>query len=121
VRQCHQHAMGFYAVDLVAFGERHPEHPINLLSARRRSFRPSSPWQKSPCCARSRRPDRDLRPHSLGRRTYSTARSVVPGAIAIWLACLGLATGHFCHGLLVVKRADLGRFRCYTKSCFSRS
>jgi hypothetical protein len=41
VRQCRQHAMGFYAVDLVAFGERHPEHPINLLSSRRRSYRPS--------------------------------------------------------------------------------
>ena len=30
--------MGFYAVDLVAVGEQQPDHPINLLSARRRAY-----------------------------------------------------------------------------------
>jgi len=30
--------MAFYAIDLVAIGERQPEHPINLLSARRRAY-----------------------------------------------------------------------------------
>jgi len=32
----------------------------------------------------------------------ATARSLVPGALAIWLATLGLVTGHFCHGLLAL-------------------
>ena len=30
--------MSFYAVNLVAVGEQQPEHPINLLSARRRAY-----------------------------------------------------------------------------------
>ena len=30
--------MGLYAVDLVAVGEQQPDHPINLLSARRRAY-----------------------------------------------------------------------------------
>ena len=30
--------LSFYAVDLVAIGELQPDHPINLLSARRRSY-----------------------------------------------------------------------------------
>lgn len=38
VRSCNQHRIGFSAVDLVAFGKQHPDHPINLLSARRREF-----------------------------------------------------------------------------------
>lgn len=38
VRQSCQLPMGFYAIDLVAIGERQPDHPINLLSARRRDF-----------------------------------------------------------------------------------
>lgn len=38
VRSCNRHALRFDAVDLVAFGQEHPDHPINLLSARRREF-----------------------------------------------------------------------------------
>jgi hypothetical protein len=38
VRGCNHHPMGFSAVDLVAFGQEHPDHPINLLSARHREF-----------------------------------------------------------------------------------
>jgi hypothetical protein len=34
---CH-HSMGFFAVDLVALGQQQPDHPINLLSARRRLY-----------------------------------------------------------------------------------
>lgn len=30
--------MAFYAVNLVAVGEQQPDHPINLLSARRRGY-----------------------------------------------------------------------------------
>jgi hypothetical protein len=41
VRQSTEQPMGFYAVDLVAIGEQQPEHPINLLSARRQAYRPS--------------------------------------------------------------------------------
>lgn len=41
VREGNHQPMGFYAVDLVALGEQQPEHPINLLSSRRRSYRPS--------------------------------------------------------------------------------
>jgi hypothetical protein len=40
VRGCNQHPIRFSAVDLVAFGQEHPDHPINLLSARRREFWP---------------------------------------------------------------------------------
>jgi hypothetical protein len=38
LRQSCQQALGYYAVDLVAVGEQQPDHPINLLSARRRNF-----------------------------------------------------------------------------------
>jgi len=38
VRACQKMPLHFYAVDLVAWGKLHPEHPINLLSARRREF-----------------------------------------------------------------------------------
>jgi len=38
VRASCQQRMGFYAVDLVKVGEQQPEHPINLLSARRRAY-----------------------------------------------------------------------------------
>lgn len=38
VRQSCQQALAFYAMDLVALGEQQPEHPINLLSSRRRTF-----------------------------------------------------------------------------------
>lgn len=38
LRQSCRQALSFYAVDLVAVGEQQPDHPINLLSARRRRF-----------------------------------------------------------------------------------
>ena len=38
VRQSCQQALAFYAMDLVALGERQPENPINLLSSRGRTY-----------------------------------------------------------------------------------
>ena len=36
-------AIGFYAVDLMTLGAQQPDHPINLLSARRRAYGRSGP------------------------------------------------------------------------------
>jgi hypothetical protein len=38
VRESSQLAMRFFAIDLVTIGAQTPEHPINLLSARRREY-----------------------------------------------------------------------------------
>lgn len=38
VMECSKLAMRFYAIDLVTIGAQTPEHPINLLSARRREY-----------------------------------------------------------------------------------
>jgi hypothetical protein len=38
VKECVRSALHYYAVDLVTIGREEPEHPINLLSARRRQF-----------------------------------------------------------------------------------
>lgn len=43
VRQSCQQALAFYAMDLVALGEQRPEHPINLLSSRRRIYDAAGP------------------------------------------------------------------------------
>ena len=43
VRQSCQQPMAFYAFDLVALGELSPEHPINLLSSRRRLYNSVGP------------------------------------------------------------------------------
>lgn len=43
---CERHPLRFYAIDLVAYGARNPEHPINLFSKRHRSYHPKDPrWQ----------------------------------------------------------------------------
>lgn len=49
IRECRTLPLRFHAIDLVTLGAQQPEHPINLLSARRREFiGPSSPSQLGP-------------------------------------------------------------------------